>query len=112
MRVEKNITVSTEMEQLLLRHYLDEDKDHPRELQFIPTLVYVVAYKDQEGNIIDGELLGYRLVRGEIEDGPDEVIFPFENRKKYFCIEFQEEYDSSASYKLEYEDDVVYLLKS
>lgn len=91
---------------------MEEDKDHPFDLNVIPKLIYVIAYKDGDGNIIDDATLGYRLVRGDIKYTNDKLVFPFENGKKFFTIEFSnEEYDDTCQYYLDYEDDTFFLLK-
>lgn len=112
VEIKRNILVSPRAEKLLLKQYLEEDKDHPSELNIIPKLIYVVAYKDGDGNIIGGEILGYRLVRGDLKHTNDKLVFPFENGKKFFTIEFSnEEYDETCQYYLDYEDDAILLLK-
>ncbi|CAN7388294.1 hypothetical protein LJR255_002377 [Pararhizobium sp. LjRoot255] len=112
MEIKKNILVSPRAEKLLLKHYMEDDKDHPSELNIIPKLIYVVAYKDGHGNIIDGEVLGYRLVRGEIKYTNDKLAFPFQNGRKFFTVEFSaEEYDDTCQYYLDYEDGSILLLK-
>lgn len=112
VEVKHNVLVSPSAERVLLNHYMERDQDHPFDLNVMPKLIYVLAYKDGDGNVIDGEPLGYRLVRGEPKYTNDKYAFPFENGKKFFIIEFSEDdYESDCQYNLDYDGTVFSLLK-
>jgi hypothetical protein len=111
MRVVRNIRVSDEARDYLLRHYMERDVDHPSQLRSMPGFSYVEAYKDAAGNVLKDVIVGYILSKTETDRIMDDVISPFDNGKKFFAIEFRDEFDEYSTYIVEYFDGITYILK-
>jgi hypothetical protein len=63
VKVVRNIRVTDEARDWLLRHYMDADADDPLQLRFIPTLACSLATYDGLGKKIRGP--AYDLYKGD-----------------------------------------------
>lgn len=111
MRIYDNVELSPEAHELLLKNYWCGDTSNVEEISFLPSLQYVIAYKDADGNPITTEKLGYRLFRTESDRFEQAKIFRFDNGQKYFAVFFEEEFDEKSAYIVEYFDETIFLLK-
>jgi hypothetical protein len=111
VRIAHNIKVDDDIRKRLLDHYTEQDVDHPLHLQRILAFHYLVAVRDGAGNLIDGCKLGYFLAQQPVSYLTREIVFPFDNGRKFFAIWFHpEEFDENAYYILEYFDKIWYIL--
>jgi hypothetical protein len=112
MNIRQNIKISDGARTHILRHYLEPEVDDPSKLRSIPTLRYVLCYKDSFGNPIKDAIVGYVLFRMPVENITNETVFLMDGENKYFAIALREEdgYFEDAFYTLEREEGINYLI--
>jgi hypothetical protein len=109
VKVVRNIQVTEEARDWLLRHYMDADADDPSQLRFIPTLACSLATYDGLGKKIRGP--AYDLYKGDPRQLTRAVATAFDNGRKFFAIRFEEDFDERDRYLIEYFDRVWYVLR-
>ncbi|AZO30146.1 MULTISPECIES: hypothetical protein [Mesorhizobium] len=114
MKLVRNITLTPEAEEFIKQRYIEPDVASYSELQFMPRFIWVIAYKDADGKIMEGETVGYKLSRSPVSFLADSVIASFDGGRKFFAVEFNadgEKYDADAHYTIEHFDDINYIIK-
>ncbi|RUW37035.1 MULTISPECIES: hypothetical protein [unclassified Mesorhizobium] len=114
MKIVRNITLTPEAEEFIEQRYIEPDVASYSELQFMLRFILVIAYKDADGKIMEGETVGYKLSRSPVSSLSDSVISSFDSGRKFFAVEFNadgEKYDADAHYTIEHFDDINYIIK-